>query len=621
MAIYRYYINFNKAVPAFTEFFPEAGIQTTNVPVTDNEFFREGCSEIKILRKGNQYGNNVTVYDTLETWFFDDTEFATEIEIEIYRGTIGGGTLYFAGFFSVTDGTIDREKRVFKITPRMDDAYRSFMELRDVRYNMWGQTNDEDIILGVPEVIGAWTAASPGATYIDFNTFTVGGNNGILTSVIGSDGANAQARYVTLGTRADFDVVFIDVSAYNQTGAQHPNFDIVDAADASITVGGAVSVTGTGIITLRINATGNAFLLLYTEAVDTTNFTMTFTMDVSDGVQTSKGTVIMDFIDSFVTNALFMDITTNVVSTYFANDALPSDAPSSIVTFIGSNPNGNYVSENADNPLNEFIISETRYWVDADVNEIMVSFNELMNDLRNSFDVGWYIDADGDFRIEHVKYFVRLRDDSTAIDLTSAPFDKYKAETDAKELNMNKALLANREQFEWQQTGTVDDSEDFVGVDIIYDNLETIENVLRHELGRITTDIIYLIGSAADAAADGFTYLQCYLDAGDYIVQNEVGVLSGDNVRNNHFSWANLHDKYWTWRRMSENGDMNDGDTVVFDSAVKFLEQGNVRFGYQVTLDPYTEITTSQGTGQQAEVVRDLDTDFLAMLIQYNPYA
>lgn len=244
-----------------------------------------------------------------------------------------------------------------------------------------------------------------------------------------------------------------------------------------------------------------------------------------------------------------------------------------------------------------------------------------MADLMDTFQVGWYIDADGDFRLEHIKYFEKLWEDSTALDLTGAGYDKYKPETDAKELIMNKGLLANREQFNWSQNDTIGNSPDFIGYDIIYDNLETVANVLKHELRNITTDIQYIVDNPSNASASGFCFLQCAaLTSGNYYIEFETGVVSSNDVLNGHFSWANLHDKYWTWRRMSENGDMNNGDKTSFDSAVKFLEQADVRFGYQSTLDGFKKITTSQGTGQQAETRRDLDTDFLEILIRYNPY-
>ena len=629
---YSYHISFNKAVPSFAEFFPEGGVQTTNKQIVNQEFFREECSEIKITRIGNQYGNNETVYDQLETWFFDDTKFDDEIEIEIYRGTLATGTLYFAGFFSISDGTIDREKRTFKFVSRIDDKYRSLWEDRETRYDVssyrFGSALTGKNVIAPEEKAISWqpnpSPGFPGSGFsIVFDTFITGGSDNVLTSVIDSDAGNKESKYFVPTGASNGDTIVIEITAYNQTGAGHPYMDIFDSSDNS--VAGKQQITAAGTYTFTVAGVPAAVMLFTDLAADTTNFSMTLYAYVSDGTNNSIANLYMAFIETFITNVLTMDLSGfigGVKSTYLNNDALPSDAPSSIVTFISGNPNGNYVSLDTDNPLNELLIGQTRLWVDADVTELKVSFADLMSDLKQTYDCGWYIDADGDYRIEHVKYFEKLRDDSTALDLTSAPFDKYKAETDAKELTMNKALLGNREQFEWQQVDEINNSEDFIGVDIIYDNLETIENVFRHEARRITTDLQYLLSNAADASADGLVFLQTRLQGGNtYIVENETGILSTDLILNGHMSWANLQDKYWTWRRMSENGDMNAGDTTAFDSAVKFLQQDNVRFGYQITLDPYTKITTSQGTGQQTEVVRSLDTDFLTMLISYNPYA
>lgn len=619
---YQYFINFNKAVPAWSEFWPNVEAEAINKLVDGQEFYRENIDELKIARKrGDQ--DNSTVYDTLETWSFDPTKFGDEIEVEIYRGD-RTGTLYYAGFFSICDATIDQEYKTFKIKPRVDDVYRSIMEVADAKFDARGQVSGEDVVLGDPQVIGAWNAGSPGASFADFDAWAVGGNNGILTDVQDTNAGVKEGKYVALGGLTSGDVVFIDISAFTKNSGNDPFFDIVDVADASITNEGGTAIVGTGILSFHINTTVGAYLLLYTNLVtDVTNFTMTFTLDISDTVKTNVGALYMTFIEKFITNANLMNLTGfigNVKSTFIANDAVSSDAPSTIDTYITGNPNGNYVSLNADNPLNEMIISETRHWVTADVTELSVSFLDLMNDIK-ALGCGWYIDADGDFRIEHIKWFELLNTDSTALDLTSAPFAKYKAEVGAKELQFNKALLSNREQFFWMQNDTVANSEDFIGVDIIYDNLETIENTLKYEIRSVTTDIIFLNDNQATAAADGFCFFQCYIDTGDYVIQKEVGVLSGDNIRNNHMSWANLQDKYWTWRRMSENGDMNDGDTVAFDTSVKFLEQGNIKFGYTSTLSGFTKITTSQGTGQQAETRRNLDTDFLTVLIRYNPYA
>ena len=621
---YQFFINFNKAVPSWSEFWPTNDVEAIKKRPADQEFYQEEVGDIKINRKRGDKDNS-TVYDLLETWFTDATKFSNEIEIEIYRGTMAG-TLYYAGFFSISDPGNDNEYKTFNITPRIDDEYRTLLELRDVKFEVRNTISDVDVILPIEQAVAVWTPGSPGSTIPqDWDVFTpVGGDNKDLI-VEDTDGANKESRHTNIGTVLTGGVVVVNVSAFANADVDDPWIDIIDGADSSLTAG-AQQVTGTGIFIFDITASVDpAYLLLFSDpAADTPDFSMTFTLAVSNVGQVD-GSLFIDFIEDFIDNRMGLGaFAGKVKSTFLRNDALPSDAPSSIDTFMTANPNGNYVSENTSaNPLNGFIITETRLWVSADVTENRVSFLEIMSNLKEVLEAGWYIDADGDFRIEHIKYFEKLVEDSTAIDLTSAPFEKYKTDKDNNELTFNKALLGNREQFAWQQVDTIANSQDFIGVDIIYDNLETIENVLKHEPRIITTDVVYLHDNPDDASADGFVFVQCVLASGiDYLVQEELGVLTDPATPlNAHFAWANLQDKYWTWRRMSENGDMNNGDTVAFESAIKFLEQANIRFGFQTTLDGFTKITTNHGTGQQAEAKRNLETDFITIVLRYNPYA
>ena len=619
---YRYYINFNKASPSWSEFWPTKEAICTKFIPSGVEFYREKCSELIINRKCGD-DDNSTVYDTLETWVTDKTKFNDEIEIEIYRGD-RTGTLYFAGYFSISDSTIDKEYKVFKITPLIDDAYRDFVDGGEAEYNVFANSIfSEDIIIGSYDALGVWTAGSPNGTFNDFDTFT--GTGGTLTSVIDSDAGNVEARYQTLGNLTNNKKVIVKIIGITLNAGTGPYIDIFSAADASITDEGAQQITAAKNIEFTINSTEEGFIVLHTDpALQLTNFALSLAVIKEGDLELNYTALFMDFIEKFITHSSLMNLTGyvgKIKSTFINNDALPSDAPSSINTFITANADGNYVSELTVNVLNGFLIGETRRFVTASVTENLVSFNQIMSDLMETLQAGWYIDADGDFRIEHIKYFEKLTDDSTAVDLTGAGYTKYKPESDKKELKFNKSLLANREQFRWAQTDTLTNSEDFIGVDIIYDNLETISNVAKHEPRNITTDLQYLVDNPDDASASGFIYLSgTVLDSGYYFIDFVLGELSATRILNGIFAWANLQDRYWTWRRMSENGDMNSGGTTSFDSAVRFLEQSDVKFGYQSTLSGFTKITTSQGTGRQLEAKRDLDTDFITLLIAYNPY-
>jgi len=618
--MYTYWINFDKSSPSWSEFFPSEGAKGTKKRPAGVEFYREDVGELKINRTGpgrDSGQNNITVYDTLETWFTDDTKYSDEIEIEIYRGD-RSGTLYFAGYFSISDTTINKEYRTFKFTPLIDDEYRDFVELKDTEFTMLPAMFADDNLVHTRSAVieDPWIAAAGRAA--GFNTFDA--TSGVITSFISTDAQDrGDSAQIDGGTAlSSGDIVLIDVSAVSDG----PYVDIEDTSGNSITVGGGQDITAVGIYVFEINAAQPAEVVVYSNS-STLNGSMTFAVRIGERAIDNVVSTFMDVLEEYITSASYMFLNGfigNVKSTFINNDALPSDAPSSISSWMTTNPNGNYVSGvTASNELNDFCIGLTDKWLGNDPKGFDRSFNQFMSDLMETIQAGWYIDADGDFRIEHVKYFEKLWEDSTALDLTESTYDKYKSETDAKEIKFNKALLANREKFKWTQVGLPTDSEDFIGVDIIYDNLETIANVLKHGPS-VTTDMTYLTENLSDASGEGYFFVIAPEVTGYREIEISTGVLSTDDVSNAAMSWANLQDKYWTWRRMSENGDMNDEDTTSFDSAVKFLEQAGVRFGYQSILDGFKKITTSQGTGQQLETVRDLDTDFITVLIGFNPY-
>ena len=578
------------------------------------EFYRTECDDLRILQKKNS-----SVYSTLNSYFGDNTKFDTEIAYEIYRGTRATGTNVYTGYFSVSDGQIEKDRGVFRVKPTANDSYRDFLDIGNVKYDVRDDgIFTEDIIPADYVTLGAWTDDIPGGAANPFDTLT--GSGGSLTSVVDGNAGQEQGCYQSIGSVTDALKVIIEVTSFTVNGGTGPYFDVMSIAGASITDEGDQQITGVGTYEFTINLTATGYIVLHTTpATQVTDIAIEFYVAKEGTLYTNVGALYMDFIERFITNSNYMDLdySGKIKSTFINNDALPSDAPSSIDTWMTSHGDGNYASENETaNPMNTFIITETWRWVDGDSTEVKTSFLDLMRDLE-AINLAWYIDADGDFRIEHIKYFEKLWENSTALDITGAAYPTQK-----RELNFDKSLLASREQFNWSQVGEVADSEDFIGKNIIYDDLETISTVKRYEFLNVTTDLDYLLDNADSASATGFTFLHCHvLDSGDYFVNFEEGVLSEGQILNGHFSWANLHDKYWTWRRMSENGDMNDGDTTTFDSAVKFLKQKNIKIPYESDLDGFKKITVTDGTGQQGKVTRDLNTDFLTIELMFDPYA
>ena len=608
-----YYISFNGS--DFSEIFPVNNPVGTKSKAEGSQVWRESIDQLKLTKTANP-----TVYDTLRSKFIDKTEFDTEIEIEIYSGTKATGVLYWKGLFSISDTTDDFEKTAATLNPlRINDDYRTILEKAEIQYELDVNRSILEVKrIGYSEPVtlaGAWT--NPSAGYADtFTTFNASGGS-ILTGSTGAPGqygASIPVASLVLG-----DIFIIDIKSLSVGVGSNPTFDLEEGVGISSMTNEGPKTSSVGLHAFTIASTEISPRIVLASTV-ATDIAIEFEARkiVAANDNTAAGELLMTFIENFLDTSTYMNLgayTGNVVSTFINNDALPTGAPSSITTFMGSNPNGNYVTETTDNELNNTIIGLLREWFALDATpSFKLSFNDIMAQLRDSLQVYWFIDADGKFRVEHEKYFVKQVDDSTPIILTPP------SEVDAREMNYNKERVASTEQFTWAQAS----NEDFVGNDIIYNNFETTNNAREYAVNYMTTDIKYVIDNINDASNSGLAMYQCNILTGIagvdlYEINILTGALSAAAISNAGFSWANLHEKYWSWSRMSENATVNGGATAMA-SSVRFLEQANVRFFYSTAIDPYTMITATLTGAAPLEIKRDLETDYVELILGFDPY-
>jgi len=581
--------------------------------------WREEVEKLKLVRS-----NNETVYDTLESYYTDKTKFDTEIEMEIYTGTRATGVLYWSGVFSISDSDIDQEFKVFEIKPRVNDDYYEISNQYDVQYELdiaRSILQDNRIGYSVATALSSsWTnGGDPGGitgegSATGFATLIAVG--GSIATAIAQQTLFSEATHIltTIGTG---DIVVLEVTAKGE--AIDFQFDIIDSAVNSITTEGRRTIAAPGLLAWTSTERDvNPSILMISDPGTTED--MEFNMRIIDVVDDHDNTsqLLMDFLEDFITDALFMNLTGyagEVVSTFILNDALPTGAPSSISTFMGSNPNGNYVDETSTNKLNTTTIGLLRYWfTDSVAKSYKLSFKEVTDFLRDILQLYWFIDDDGKFRFEHEKYFIALVDDSTPITVPAI------AEIDKRQLKYEKSGIASVEQFSWPQAANTD----FIGNDIVYNDFSTTVVSKALSISQVTTDIKYVMDNLDEASDSGLGLYHCNLltgiDGNDiYEIVISTGALSASAFSNAVFSWANLHQDYWTYSRMSEDATMN-GTAVTMDSAVRFLQQGGVRWYYATAIDPYTAITTTLTGGAPIEIKRDLETDYIEMIIGYDPY-
>lgn len=606
-----YYISFNGV--AYTEIFPSNNPIGTQQQLEGTRVWRESVDEIKLSKSKNS-----TVYDTLHSYFIDKTKFDVEIEIEIYSGLRATGTLYWQGLFSISDTKDNFQNTYCKLTPlRINDDYRTILEKADISYEL-----DYNTLILEQERVGYSERISVGPVWLNgsigtaFTTLVASG--GVISTASAVAGGIYEATVAINTGLAAGDIIIVDVAELNTNTT--PTFDVIAGAGISKTSEGAKGIFEGNMGFTLTGAASSPKLWLQSLPGDTTN-TRFSVRKIADAYDINNaGSLLMDFIEDFITGSSFMHLTGytgNVVSTFFDNDALETSAPTSIATFIGTYADGNYVTELATNELNNTIIGILAEWFDITSRpSFKLSFNDIMNQLREVIQVYWFIDNDDKFRLEHEKYFVRKVDNSTPIDISNHDT----AEVDAKEFEYNKNKIGSEEVFQFAQAGNLD----FVGRSIIYNNFETINKPIEHSPNYITTDMNYIINNLDSASNNGLGLYNCNVITGIagadlYEIAFATGLLSSSGMSNAVYSWANLQSHYWRWSRMSENATLNAVATTM-NSAIRFLQQENVRFFYSTAINPFTMITTSLTGAAPIEIKRDLETDYITLILGFDPY-
>ncbi|MCK5613825.1 hypothetical protein KAR91_68810, partial [Candidatus Pacearchaeota archaeon] len=484
------------------------------------------------------------------------------------------------------------------------------VEKSDIQYDL---NSSNSIIkeerIGYSEPWSLSTSWVNGPIGTAFTTFIASGGS-IATATAGIGTTSYASNLIPAISTGD--IYLIDVSAYVSGGA-NMTLDVTDGGASSMTDEGPRAVS-TGLKAYTINQTVAAPTIMLSSDGGTSSMEFTTRRIANANDHTNAAEFLMDFLTSYVTGNNFMDLTIDVVSTFLNNDALPTGAPSSIVTFMGSNPNGNYVTETSDNRLNNAMTGLLSFWFGTFGDSYKLSFNDIMEQLRDILQLYWFVDADDKLRFEHEKYFVKETDDSTAITVP------YPGEVDKHMLRYEKGEISSVEQFKWPQASNVD----FVGTDIVYNNFETTDKSITYTISQFTTDIKLIIDTIDDASDTGMGLYDCSVITGItgddlYEVVISTGLITETAVSNAAFSWANLHNDYWTWSRMGEDATFN-ATAYTMDSAIRFLRQEGVRFFYSTAIPTRNKIDTDLTGGAPIQIRRDLDTDFVELVIGYDPY-
>ena len=217
--------------------------------------------------------------------------------------------------------------------------------------------------------------------------------------------------------------------------------------------------------------------------------------------------VVTQFVNStgFINADAVCGFAGDVVSSFFWLDNYPDTTANAVNYITGVN----YWDDIGINQLNTV---RDALGGTVDFNAHYTTFNSLMKWLNVTFNVYWYIDANGDFRLEHLHYFEH---DFADRDHTLFPddvniittLDKYTGKPigyGKNKFNYLENELPSEETVAFMDAVT----QDFVGLPIYYD-VECTYNypekqVLEHSQGDIFTDLPMIVADPDSVTGEGY---------------------------------------------------------------------------------------------------------------------
>ena len=354
--------------------------------------------------------------------------------------------------------------------------------------------------------------------------------------------------------------------------------------------------------------------------------------------------------------------TNNLVAPFpFPNCYLLTDSISLILSTMGSgltfksvffnvpfvDGQANYVTGET-NLLNQTLIaqnSDVKDPGDTDKATVgVISFNNLMGDLKSMFNVRWYIDDDGFLRIEHLLWFENglgiSPSKTTKIDLTDEA--KY---TDA---GSQKLYIEDTQDYvnagtEPSKSETIQFANGAKSYDfrddlnyISYDVIKSVVNVKKHVVSRFSTDIAKARNFPNEISDDGFHIFNCeYLgNISKAMIRKPHNYDGVKTIANVGFSpkWL-LHD-YYEYGRQDSSGVLNTSGTIdpteqyAVLSTVPIYLQKDIVFllnnADNIDINKYiaTYLIKSDEVkyvvnGSIIEIEHDLETDFVTATLGY----
>lgn len=255
-----------------------------------------------------------------------------------------------------------------------------------------------------------------------------------------------------------------------------------------------------------------------------------------------------------------------------------------------------------------------------------ITFEELMNMLRDCFRCYWYIE-DGKFKVEHIYYFMNggsySAQTSYQLDFTKLKdqFNKKLSSYFQSSIEFDKSELNSRYEFNW-----MDDVTDLMGNVTLDINANYVQKDKTEEVNasQFTSDIDLMLLDPSSFSEDGFALLcptrsgsTMQLPISSVTLQDENGDTYDALVQNWYASWSYLvrfyrYDLPAYYATCNTLGELYSND-------IKKSMKHTIEFHTEEDLNELQLIKTSIGNGKIESVSVNLDTRLAKVNLMYEP--
>lgn len=258
-----------------------------------------------------------------------------------------------------------------------------------------------------------------------------------------------------------------------------------------------------------------------------------------------------------------------------------------------------------------------------------ITFEQLMNMLRDCFRCYWYIDDSNRLRIEHISYFMKglsYASPGLQFDLTKK-YDKFNKKTvlyAQEATSYNKDDLNSRYEFSWMDdsTDTFEDME--IDVKSLYVQSDKTEEVNSEVF---STDIDLMLYAPDKFSEDGFALMMADKNTGRVPIAAVSGLRDDEYIytysaapQNYLCSWLYLARYYMLDMpayRIEYTRAPSAGAYKV--TGIKQCMQQDIEFQTDEKIDLNKAIKTSVGTGIIDSLSVNIDTHLISATLMYSP--